>query len=179
MRLWAFKSLLKSSKSIARPSTKSLGDSKFQLGSFLHFLERKGPSTDVWKRTTLHLCYNNQILLIVAYTKSLQTIYTLRKHITEKNQSTSRHGGGGRTATAIEPLGLLLTKTRLCRPYVFRNDRYPKEGPYPNYEEKSSKKMPYINDEYIMRQNMMCLFLPKSIEEFSRKKKFSKLCPLP
>ena len=140
MRLWAFKGLLKSSKSIARPSTKSLGDSKFQLGSFLHFLERKGPSTDVWKRTTLHLCYNNQILLIVAYTKSLQTIYTLRKHITEKNQSTSRHRGGGRTATAIEPLGLLLTKTRLCRPYVFRNDRYPKKGPYPNYEEKSSKK---------------------------------------
>ena len=119
MRLWAFKSLLKSSKSIARPFTKSLGDSKFQLGFFLHFLDKKGPSTDVWKRTILHLCYNNQILLIVAYTKSLQTIYTLRKHITEKNQSTSRHRGGGRTATAIEPLGLLLTKTRLFADRTF------------------------------------------------------------
>ena len=120
MRLWAFKSLLKSSKSIARPSTKSLGDSKFQLGFFVHFLEKKGPFTDILENELLlHLCYNNQILLIVAYTKSLQTIYTLRKHITEKNQSSSRHRGGGRTATAIEPLGLLLTKTRLFADRTF------------------------------------------------------------
>ena len=37
--------------------------------------------------------------------------------------------------------------------------------------------MPYIDDEYIMRQNMMCLFLRKSIEEFSRKKVFKIVPP--
>ena len=133
------KSLLKSSKSIARPSTKSLGDSKFQLDSFLHFLEKGAichPQT-FWERTTyILLCYSNQILLIVAYSpiQKVYRLFILLGNILQRktNPRTSRHRGGRR-------LNDFYIQKRVFADLTFSVMVVTRKGPYSNYKKKSKK----------------------------------------